>query len=539
MSNFTTRDIFLIPSFTLDLKEEEKLYQFLTMLEKSNVSSILKNEYTSTFSKGGRPPYRGVDMLSTILYGFAFNRTTLRDLEDACKYDLRYIYLMEQSQPSYVAFGDFINNYITPNIDKIFKLVTMQIIKEIGIDIDEVFIDGTKFEANANKYKFVWKPTKFHEKLSDKIRKLLKELDLHRNIEEKGIIESKIIAKKLTELSRLSQNNDKYIKPYNTLLEYLTKALEYEEKERICGDRNSYYKTDHDATAMCLKRDYYAGLGSNMHAAYNTQIAVSKGLIIAGYVSQSRNDYKDFIPILNKVFQYYDKYPKIVCADSGYGSYDNYKFLNDNNINNYVKYYSWQGNKSGRNPDKFYLNENHTITCLNGNEGKITEIEGRHPRYAKAVYYKVEGCHDCQFASYCKNKMKDKESNERIFEINEDLYFYKQEAEKNLLSIKGIELRVNRSAQVEGAYGVIKQDMQYTRLRRTSIEKVKTELLLTFLGYNIRKYFKFLSGKAKFVYWSAPENLQPATFKKPSAIKLTNKINKKSVNEQARKYNYK
>ena len=71
------------------------------------------------------------------------------------------------------------------------------------------------------------------------------------------------------------------------LSQYLMKSLEYEEKETICGEnRNSYYKTDHDATAMCLKDDYYSGLGSNMHAAYNTQILVSNGFIVSDYDSQ-------------------------------------------------------------------------------------------------------------------------------------------------------------------------------------------------------------------------------------------------------------
>ena len=123
--------------------------------------------------------------------------------------------------------------------------------------------------------------------------------------------------------------------------------------------------------------------------------------------------------------------------------------------------------------------------------------------------------------------MKNKDDNFKIFEINERLVFYKQEALNNLLSPKGIELRVNRSSQVEGAFGVIKQDMNYERLRRISIEKVETEFMLTFLGYNLRKLFRFFEGKAKFNYWVAPPDLKPEEKKKPSAKRLTNKVNKK------------
>ena len=97
-------------------------------------------------------------------------------------------------------------------------------------------------------------------------------------------------------------NDNRYIKEYKLLCDYLIKTLEYEEKTRICGDRNSYHKTDHDATAMTLKSDYYSGLGSNMRAAYNTQLLVSNGIICSYYVSQSRSDIDDFIPVLKCFF---------------------------------------------------------------------------------------------------------------------------------------------------------------------------------------------------------------------------------------------
>lgn len=121
--------------------------------------------------------------------------------------------------------------------------------------------------------------------------------------------------------------------------QYLDKLLEYEEKERICGpNRNSYYKTDHDATAMALKSDYYSGHGSNMKAAYNVQFLVSSGLILMYGVFQDRTDYYTLIPMLDRYKEYYNTTPNNLCADAGYGIYDNYKYLEDNSINNYVKY---------------------------------------------------------------------------------------------------------------------------------------------------------------------------------------------------------
>ena len=541
MLNFTTRQNFLVPSFELDLEEREKLDKFLLLLEKTGVSKFLSENKKLN---GGRPNYSQYNLFATILYGFAFGSPTLRDLETSCKYDLRYFYLMEQERPKHSTFGTFINEIILPNRQDIFHLITQEIFKECKISIEDVFIDGSKFEADANKYKFVWKPTKFHEKLSDKIRALLCELKMDRSVPKTGIIESKLIAEKLTELSIKLANDETLIKKFNQLSEYLNKALEYEEKERICGpNRNSYYKTDHDATAMCLKQDYYSGLGSNLHAGYNTQILVCKGIIGSYYVSQSRNDIRDMIPLLDNFKNWYDFYPKRVCADSGYGSLENYNYLNEHEIENYVKYYSFQGNVSGRNPDPYYLQDDGTIVCLDGKTGCEIEIENRHHKIADGTFYKVEGCCNCAFKDYCKRRMKDKNDDFRIFEVSKRLAYFKQESLENLLSPKGIEMRVNRSSQVEGAFGILKQDMNYTRLRRTAIEKVETEIILTLLGFNIRKLFRYFQGKAKFNYWVAPSNLKAEEKKKPSAKRLSNKVNKKktkTLNQQAKeKYKYK
>ena len=534
MFNYNINSSFFVLICDDDDKELKKIKKFLHLLYKSSVGNII-NDYIKVNPKGGRPQFNPFNMLATILFSFAFSTGSLRDIEEKCLYDIRYMYISNNMKPSYVSISNFINDFIIPNIDKIFSLVTESIFNECSLKMEDAFIDGTKFEADANKYKFVWKPTTYHLKLSDKIRLLFKKYNFN-NFPSEGIIDSSIISKKINEFDSIIQlldesqkSNRQIFNDYQLLVKYLEKSLEYEEKEKICGKiRNSYYKTDHDATAMCLKKDYYSGYGSNFHAAYNTQIMVSKGLITCCLVSQRRDDLHLFIDTLKLHFSYYNKYPKNVCADAGYGNLENYKFMNDNNIGNYVKYFSFEGNVSGRYPSQYVLNDDLSITCLNGNIGfKTTEIN-RHPKNKNAVLYKIEGCNHCNFSTYCKRYMKDKSSNEKIFEVVVDLQYFIKQSESNLLSVKGIELRVNRSSQVEGAYGVIKQDMMYNRSRRTSLEKVTAEIKLTCLGYNIRKLFKYYSNKAKFNYWIAPSNLKPECKKKPSAKRLSNKIIKRN-----------
>ena len=541
---------FLVDCYTSNVEQSKKIDCFLALLDKSGVCDLLKDVMKNDdINKGGRPTYNPYNMLAVIIYNFAFNKSTLRDIEDKCRNDLRCIYILQGENPSYKSIGNFINDYILPNREKIFSLITKAIFDECKLEMNNMYLDGSKFEANANKYKFVWKPTTFHNKLSDKIRKLLKEYNIETGLPSKGIIESKIIANKINELSDILKNYDLDLKEnkihndnYKLLVQYLEKSLEYEEKERICGpNRNSYYKTDNDATAMCLKEDYYSGLGSNMHAGYNTQIGVINGLITAYLVTQSRTDINDFTPLLDIHYKFYGSYPKKLCADSGYGSLTNYKYLDKHKIDNFVKYFSWQGNVSGKNPSQYYLNDDETITCLNSNIGHKIQLSWHHKK-ANSTFYKVEGCNKCQFNLYCKRFMKDKNENYKIFEVTIELQKYIQQAEANLLSIAGIEMRVNRSSQVEGAFGVIKQDIQYERFRRRSLDKVSTEFMLVCLGYNIRKLFKHFDGNAKFDYWKAPDDIKPEMFKKPSAKRLSKKASKvkqKSVNDEAKsKYKY-
>lgn len=543
---------FFVDCYTSNVEQSQKIDKFLELLSKSGVCDLITEVQKSegvNEELGGRPSFNPYNMLAVILYNFAFGKGTLRDIEDKCKNDLRCIYLIQDEQPTHASFGNYINKYILPNQGKIFSLITKAIFDECEIDMKKIYLDSSKYEANANKYKFVWKPTTFHNKVSDKIRTILDKYGISRGVPSKGIIESKLIASKLIELDQIIKEydltlkeNKKYKNDYESLIQYLEKSLEYEEKERICGpNRNSYYKTDKDSTAMCLKEDYYSGLGSNMHAAYNTQISVANGLVTAYLVTQSRVDINDFIPLMQTHYKFYSEYPEALCADSGYGSLENYSFLEENKIKNFVKYFTWQGNVSGSNPSQYHLNEDETITCLNGNIGYKENVVWHH-RKANSIFYKVEGCNNCAFSGYCKRFMKEKNEDFKIFEVVPKLQKYIQQAESNLLSVEGIEMRVNRSSQVEGAFGVIKQDFQFERFRRRSIDKVSCEFMLVCLGYNIRKLFRYYSGQAKFEYWKAPDIITPEKLKKPSAKRLSKKASKikiKSLNEEAKsKYKY-
>ena len=537
MSYFTIKPpIFLVPSDKV-LDEYERINKFMKLLENSGVAKIIKSVNPEEKKCKGRKGYYAYHLFAAIIYCFVWFKASLRDIEDKCIYDLRIIYIMEGEMPDHSVIGDFINKYMLPYRYEIFTLITKQIIKELKLNISTSYLDGTKIEANANKYKNVWKPVKYHKRLNLKIIELLYEMDYELTIKDDELITSaeySILLKQYAKKENIIISNiptgrgckrtvseRMCIKGY----EYLLKLLEYEEKEAICGEnRNSYYKTDTDATAMVLKKDYYSKLSHDFHAGYNIQVLVSSGLITMYGVFQDRSDHYTFIPMNDLYFKYYKEYPQNECADSGYGIYINYKYMREHGINNYVKFQSWTSEASGKNPQLFYTFDD-GVLCLNTCIGEEIPFDfSHHQRNEGGKLYKFTGCNDCDYAYICKKKLKIKDLDYRLYELIPDYELLKEQARENLLSPNGIEIRINRSIQVEGTFGEIKQNMNYERIRRRGLNKVSCEIMLMCLGRNIRKLFTLLeSDNIKSNYWEKSSDLKKENFPFPKQKKAKKK----------------
>lgn len=524
------RTIFIVPSNKC-CEEYEKIDKFIEILNKSGIGKIIENVQNNI----GRKGYNPFNLVAAILFCFSKFKSSIREIESLCIFDLRVMYIMEQEQPSDTVIKECINKYILPYQYEFFTMITKTIIREFHLDINNQFIDGTKIEANANKYKFVWKPKKFHQKLDVKIKNLLIEMGFE--YKSKTLITSfelDEILKKYVTKEKIDINNipsgkgkrrTKPQKNYIQCYKYLGKLLEYEKKERICGKkRNSYFKTDQDATAMVLKQDYYSKLSHDFHAGYNIQVLVSSGLITMYGVFQDRSDYYTFIPMNDLYFKYYNSYPKNECADSGYGIYINYEYMRKHSINNYVKFQSWESESSGKQPQLFYTFPD-GVLCLNACIGEEVSFDfSHHQRHKNGKLYKFIGCNNCNYAYICKKKLKNKDLDYRLYELIPDYELLKEQARENLLSPNGIEIRINRSIQVEGTFGQIKQNMNYERIRRRGLEKVSCEIMLMCLGRNIRKLFILLdSDNIESNYWKKSPNLKRERFPFPKQ-----KANKKA-----------
>src|SRR5690554_1744079 len=440
-------------------------------------------------NKLGRDGYNLVSMLKLVLFCNMINIYSLRDMAKAAENDIRIMWLTDEITPSHQAIGNFINNHLSKNIKEIFKELNQYIIKEENIDQDIIFIDGTKIESAANKYTFVWRGSieKFEEKLHKKITKLI--ISLNKEYSPYGIIFNEAKKYKVSYLKKIkvflneeiTSNKIQFVhgkgkrktalqRHFEKTDEYITKLNEYQTHLEIMGPtRNSYSKTYHDATFMRMKEDHMQN--QQLKPGYNLQIGVSDEYIIHLMMSSERSDFNTFIPFLEGYKDTYGKYPKYPVADSGYGSLYNYRYLKLNEMELYQKYGMYEKDTS----DKKYLKDEyrpHNYIKL-GDKSYQTKsgevlVYQYTDKYNKDYYY---------------SKKLDK-----IKMIHEENLGYQKEAIKNLKSELGIELRVQRSIQVEGALGVIKENYGIRRFRRKGMLKVELEMTLTAIGYNLLKF---------------------------------------------------
>ena len=440
-----------LPVFISDILNIcDPVLAFDRIMEEIEIDKYLKPE---SFSRLGRPGYNRVNMLKTILFGFMdTGYASLRELEDRCKTNIRYMYLMDYETPSYRSFSYFINEELTDSVQGIFKAIMSYIEKTDGVDLQHLYIDGSKFEANANKYSWVWKKAteKSRYRLYAKITSLFTEMNetlayTGMKIETGTEYTPECLETILNRYAYVCQIDEKAFvvgrghrksreqRYYENLKGYIDKLREYVVKIKICGpDRNSYSKTDPSG--------------------------------------------------------FYPKYP---VADAGYGSYNNYLFCQEHGMEKYMKFTMYKKETSDdeyhNDPFRavnFKTNENGKMVCPNGKEFNFAyrkPIKGN--QYGRQEeYYTCEDCSGCPYAEKCKKTDKN-----RTVRINEELSAMHKEVIDNLESIHGAMLRMNRSIQAEGTFGIMKYDRWYKRTVRRGLESVRLELFLVSIGHNLYK----------------------------------------------------
>ena len=471
--------------------------------------------------KNQAPPRQ---LFKIIVYASMNRIYSSRDIENACRRDINFMYLLEGKEaPDHATIARFVSLHFAQCSKKTLAEVSKLLYSLGEISGKTIFIDGTKIESAANKYTFVWKKavTKNQAKLFDKILVFVEECEALYGLQivhhgKVSIHTLKRLRKKLYRIRReegiifvhgTGKRKTCLQKSIETLEAYLDKMKGYNHKLHVCGERNSYSKTDPDATFMRMKED--AMQNGQLKPAYNLQHGVDSEYIIWLDLSSRPTDTRTLIPFLKDMEEYLPfKYQEIV-ADAGYESEENYLFLEENGQLSYIKPQTYEISKTrkyrqdmGRMENMAYDENTDCYYCRNGRALTVQyeKKEKTASGYQRIVtVYRSRDCSGCPFKTECikgNNCKTSMEERQKVLYVSKKMKEKRQETLERLTSSYGTQLRMNRSIQVEGSFANIKEDMEFRRYLNRGKANVTAQSILLAIGYNINKlHHKIQAGR--------------------------------------------
>jgi len=462
--------------------------------------TLLEKQYKG----GGTSSYHPRILLKILVYAYLDNVYSSRRIEACLKENIHYMWISGMSTPDHNTINRFRGERLKGVLKQIFGRVVELLVAEGLVNLKEVYIDGTKIESKANRYTFVWgKAIKTNK---ERIKKQLEELwDYTQQIAQEELqdttpttfeqIDSQKVADTINKINEALK--DKPVsKKVSQKLKYATKNWpgnleKYDNQEKILKGRNSYSKTDPEATFMRMKDDHM--LNGQLKPGYNLQISTQDQFILHYSIHQNPTDTKTLPSHLEGFSTLYGQMPNTVTADAGYGSAQNYQFLAEQYIQAFVKdnYFDMdQHDKGKKNPfsaDKLYYNEE--TDCYycpmgqpmvhNRNSTRITN-KTFSQTYA---YYQAQNCQGCPLRGICH-----KRDGDRIIEVNHQLRLLKAKARALLLGEEGIKHRKKRPYDVEPVFGNIKYNKGFKRFMLTGCDKVEIEAGLLSIAHNLKKW---------------------------------------------------
>ena len=487
-----------------DIAENDPVRLISSIVESLDLTSFRK-----LYRERGRSPYDPKMLLKVVIYAYMSNIYSCRKIEKALRRDVHFIWLAGYEQPDFITINRF-RNRVKKEINNVFTQLVLLLSAKGFVTLDVEYIDGTKIESKANKYTFVWRKTveKNREKLMEKIRVLLSQVDeavaqdkaaaeegvsftpetlteiadeLRQSLKDQPVSVNKEDKKKLRErkkqVKQIEQMRDR-LSEYNTHIDTL-------------GERNSYSKTDPDATFMRMKED--AMNNGQTKPGYNLQIGTENQFITDFALFHNPNDTGTMIPFLDSFSSRYDRYAKEVCADSGYGSEENYSFMEAHDMEAYVKYNLFHKEQKRafkqdifRIENLYYNPDGDYFVCPMGQH--MERVGARHGKtgngyLTESVAYRAQRCDGCPLRWGC---YKRRQGN-RETEVNHQLMEYKRKARERLTSEKGLEHRSKRPIEPEAVFGQMKYNMGYKRFRHFGKDKVMMDFAFFAIAFNIRK----------------------------------------------------
>ena len=312
------------------------------VVEQLDMGSII-----AQYKGGGTTSYHPRMLLKVLFYAYLNNIYSCRRIEKALQENIHFMWLSGNSTPDFRTINYFRGKRLKDTIHRLFAEV-VKLVQGLGyVSLDMQYIDGTKIESAANRYSFVWKGPveKNKARLEQKIQSVLTAIEAqikqesHQPDKEQAkAIDSALLKEKLRALNGKLKQSDAATKKELKKLEeeHLPRLEKYEKQLETLGGRNSYSKTDEDATFMRLKDDHMQD--GQLKPAYNTQISTEEQFITHYSIHQTPGDTTTLKQHLDGFEQHYHTRSKEVIADAGYGSQENYELMEAKAMDAYVKY---------------------------------------------------------------------------------------------------------------------------------------------------------------------------------------------------------
>ena len=498
------QDMLLPPSLE-ELIPEGHLVRVINQMVDALDKRILESQYKG----GGTSAYNPQMLLKVIIYAYTQRVFSSRRIAKELRENINYMWLSGMNRPDHRTINRFRGKVMKAVIGEVFYGVIEQLMEQGYVNLESYFVDGTKIEANANRYTFVWRKSteKNKAKLQEKVKQLLDEIDEievaeeeeygDQDLEEMGegkeidVDQLKEAARKINERLR-QQPEDKELKTAKKKLEsdFIPRLEKYEKYEKIFKGRNSFCKTDTDATFMRMKEDHM--LNGQLKPGYNIQMGTENQFIVGYSIHQRAGDTGCLIPHLEHVKEQLGVLPKKIIADAGYGSEENYQYLENEHLENYVKF-----NTFHKEQKRNWRKQRFRVENLEYDEKKDEYICPNNQKlvFKRVIYKKTElgylsklREYECQNCSGCPMKSEcTKAAGNRRVTVNFNLNQFRDQARSNLLSDQGRKLSVQRNVDVESVFGRLKNNWGVRRFLLRGKENVNIEWGILSIAHNIAK----------------------------------------------------
>lgn len=523
------QNLLLPPSLDELVPENHMVRVVDAVIDRLDISDIL-----STYRGGGNSAFNPKMMLKVLVFAYLSNVYSSRRIEELLKRDIYFMWLAGMKRPDFRTINYYRGKRLKEGFDAVFTQVVRLLHEEGFVSLKVQYIDGTKIESVANKYTFVWRGSveKYDARLKAKTEALLRQIEQNHAIEnQENPVPEELTAEEVTkrverikekvDAENLGKEERKALKQIET--DSVPRMNRYRGQLETMGPRNSYSKTDPDATFMRMKED--AMLNGQLKPGYNVQISTENQFITNFGIYQRPTDTLTMISYLESFKARYGMQSEEIVADSGYGSEENYEYMFSNGMTPYVKYNMFHveqrrgyRNNPFRVSNLFYNPDDDFYVCPMGQKLKFIRQEKRYTAsgYQQTVsVYRAGRCEGCPLRGQCHKSKRD-----RQIEVNHTLDDYKARARELLTSEQGIKHRSNRPIEPEAVFGHIKECGRFRRLRLKGLTGAKIDFGLKALAHNLRKlaqawakssfFDKFLSsGTAKQLYTSPDISFYP------------------------------